>query len=783
MIKSKFQIVTIHCVLMALCAILLTSCDELVKNYVDTSDLDILTSYFEHDKSGMEVTDVTFSPDYKQFTVSTRLVHKGPGFNYTDTTRVRTEVSEVIDGIRHTKRSCPRLVEMKNVEAEGILQNDLRMLILVDRTLPQEQLDSIQSYVREMRTIFDQNHLFVAFMEGDKISKNFPVTDYILDAYFRHVNQPYIYLYRAMQTCREQIIRREDKWKGAQRCVMITFAIEQPYDDDSDIPYDVNHYRFEEQLVKKPAKDSTFLAFYVDMDKLDSDEQDDVQSVPYIFCNLNGGEYLWDYNWITLKRKIYDAFHFNFPDNQFTFVNPDFKVYRGDDKQLTLKIYDRKTDKVAVSFTTTVTLGQVYKPIIVHGHSIIFVLVQGILLSLLIFLFVFFVLQVVTPLIRYAIFRHKYVLQYAGPNMSVNNHAVSESCYLCKAPFHVGDVIVSKCEHTMHEACWEENGYHCPEYSDRCKHGEHYFNKYNLFDKHNASFYMKWVLMAIITAMFAWLGLTLYIHFGFERILPHFMKVNMEQIPFFGFIMSFFITLGIASFAINPHSLRGVLNVLLRTLIAASICYVAFFITQLFMAVIKISLLTQILNAIPWIISSFVVVICSTKYTRIVYNKRLVLLSVGIGFLSVLVWNVFYQMSELDYRVLILFSFLFYYVSMAVSVATAAPRSERYFLKVEGAVKTMDVALYKWLRTTPGKPVTIGKSVDCSLQLSWDIQSNIAPMHAEIRLIHKIPYLIALEPGVSVGNRPLRVNKKIRLYHGKQFAIGNTKFTYIEKDR
>ena len=753
-------------VFIACLALSLSACDNLVKQFIDTSDVDILSAYLEPDLTDMEVTDVTFSPDYKTFTVSTKLLHGGPGFDFTDSTLVRTEVVEVIDGIRHTKLSTPKLVQMRNIEAEGVKQNDLRMLILVDRTLPQTELNKIQYYIHEIRSIFDQNHLFIAFMEGDKISKCFPASDYIIDAYFKHSDQAYIYLYRAMELNREKIMRREDVWKDAQKCVMITFAEEHPYDENSDIPYDPEHYRYEEKLVKRTALDSSFIAYYVAMNQQDTGEGDDyLQSVPYIFCRLHGGDYIREYDWIAVKRDIYEKFHFDFPDNQFFFVNPDFKVYRGDRKALTLNIYDRKNDKLVASFTKDITLGHLYKPIVVRGHSIVFVLLQSILLSLFILLLVYVVMQVIVPLIQYAIFRHKYVISYAGANMSVNNQAVAESCYLCKAPFQPGDKVVVKCEHTMHEQCWEENDYHCPEYSDRCKHGSHYFNKYSLFDPRNASFYMRWVLMAIVASMAAWLCLTLY------------------NDTLFGLFMSVCLTFGLSLLTVIPRSWRGWGSVLLRTLIASAISYAAFFVTQLFTTVIDIDIIAQIINAVPWMLSSFAIVICSTKFTRVVYSKRLVILSVAIGLLSMIVWNIFYQMSELDYRVLILFSFLFYFVSMAISVATAAPRSERYFLKVEGAVKTMDVALYKWFRHDPNRVVTIGKSVDCSLQVSWDLQSHIAPVQAEIRMIRNVPYLIALEPGVFIKNKPVKLDKKIRLYHGKSFTIGRTVFSYIEKDR
>ena len=95
-------------------------------------------------------------------------------------------------------------------------------------------------------------------------------------------------------------------------------------------------------------------------------------------------------------------------------------------------------------------------------------------------------------------------------------------------------------------------------------------------------------------------------------------------------------------------------------------------------------------------------------------------------------------------------------------------------------MKGMDIALYKWFRNNTDGVVTLGKSVDCSLQLSWDIQSNIAPVQAEIRMEKGLPYLVALEPGVMQNGRPVPVDKRIRLYHGRSFTIGQTTFTYWE---
>jgi len=145
-------------------------------------------------------------------------------------------------------------------------------------------------------------------------------------------------------------------------------------------------------------------------------------------------------------------------------------------------------------------------------------------------------------------------------------------------------------------------------------------------------------------------------------------------------------------------------------------------------------------------------------------------------------WWLFFD-TELDYRVLLLISFIIYAVGLAVSIACISPRSERYFLKTQGAIKEVDIALYKWFRNAPDRAVTLGKSVDCSLQLSWDVMGEVAPVHAEIRLHHKLPYLVALEEGVYSDGRPLKVGRKLWLLHGRSFTIGNTTFTYIEKDR
>jgi hypothetical protein len=121
-------------------------------------------------------------------------------------------------------------------------------------------------------------------------------------------------------------------------------------------------------------------------------------------------------------------------------------------------------------------------------------------------------------------------------------------------------------------------------------------------------------------------------------------------------------------------------------------------------------------------------------------------------------------------------------VGVGLAVAQMAPVSERYFLNVKGAVKEMDIAIYKWFLNNPEEVVTIGKSIDCSLQMTWDIKGQVAPVHANLRQSGLGIRLTALEEGVMVGTNSLKPGNSCTLYHNSKFTIGDTTFTYLERD-
>lgn len=762
--------------------ITLSSCNKIEEVAGEMTDDDFLSQIFDDKPAKAQVVDVVFSPDFKTFSVTTDFIEDIGPYELSDSSQVRTEVIESIGGIWETRFSTPRLTEIRNIESERLREQNIRLFVLVDCSLPQADLNRIRDFVMEMKRDFKDDNLYVAFMGGPKVTSIVKASDYVVGKYFTHAKYDYTYLYRFILQTRETIMKTDTLRDGAGGLVMLTFSNGKVYDDDTDEPYDPKHYTYQEQMVSTRFRSNQppLLEYYADFNH---DDQKDDSSLLRIFCHNNGGEFIDDFHWVSFRGSMFDNLHVVTPDYLFRFENPDHKVYRGDDKELTVNFYNRANDSLFLSVSTDIVQGHLFAPIIVHGHGIGIVVFQGIFLGCFLFLLIYIVFQLIVPWIQYRLFLRKYVVPYSGRNMCLDNKAVQESCYLCKAPFSPGDKIVVKCQHTMHKSCWDENGYRCPEHGGRCKSGSHYYNGANPFDPHNAPFYLKWLLASLVSSILAWVCFILYVNLipNSSLIIP---DSHISQIPAFGLFIGFFLTLGISTLTTRPHAdAIAWLRLALRALVAAMGCYLSFVLVNFIIYLFDIDDFTPLFNWIPWTLSGFIIAYCSTFATSVKHKRLLLLISVFLGFLSMYAWSLLFQGMELDFRVMLLFSFFIFSFGLAACVAKVAPRSEHFFLNIQGASKGMDIALYKWFRENPNNVVTIGKSVDCLLQLSWDIQSNIAPVQAEIRLRQQVLYLIALEPGVYMNGIPLPVGKKTRLYHGRSFTIGQTTFTYLEKDR
>ena len=743
-------------------------------------------------QENMVVNKVEFSEDHKHFSVWTGILRDIGPYPLTDSTVVQIEVEAYDDGLKNSRREMPRLIRALNTEKDNVKQMGVKALVLIDLSLTQDQIDDEREAVQEMLTVFEPENLYVAFMSGNTVTPSRQISDYILNLYFKNWSSQKV-LYKTILEKIREVEAGNEPWNQAKEVKLLVFSDGKVYDDNN-VPFDPSHFKTENDLLNAVTADKESLSvYYVDFGKPgEAVEESESTNVLTSVCEASGGAFFPVFNWTLLEGTMLGPEVRSVASNRFDFENPDGKVYRGDDHQLKLKFYTVEGHKLIASATAHSREGSFFKPIIVNGVPLNTILLEGISAGLFLMLAVYLILQFLVPYIRYRLFLRKYVIRHTGKKMVTGDVAVAESCYLCKAPFVEGDEVVVKCEHTMHKSCWDQNEYHCPEYGRHCRHGSHYYDKEHLLDKRNASFYLNWLLMAVLMGTCAWLAFTIYtdrVHRHLlDFIIPNssltqeMLNVHVNPLPSYGFMLAFFLTLGVAFLAMRKIRWTDYLDMFLRALASGICSALLYLLVSLACIALRLQSAAFFINIIPWTLSSFLCAIIGTMGTRIHLKRSLVLIAVGVSLVSMLLWSVVYMQIGVDFRLLLLYSTILYMVGMAVAIASLAPKSEHYFLQVQGAVKTMDVALYKWFRANPNAVVSIGKSVDCSLQLSWDLRGKVAPVHAEISMKKGVPRLVALEEGVLVQGKPLAPDRHVILRHRMTFQIGQTLFTYLEKD-
>ena len=791
-------------------SLLVTSCDEQAPPDID----DILTTddqQAENAGDALQITNIEFSDDYKVMELSSRLLHDVGGQDLTDSTKVEAKVEQHIKRLINQlgKEKQPVLTKVANSSRDLFKKLDIKLIVLVDRSLPQQQVDAERKAVKEIRALFGEQSLFIAFMQDDDVSETYEATDYIIDNYFVHQDPSTIYLYRSVLTKLSELEDRNTTIGKAARKVMVILSGGKTYAGDQ--PVDPMHFELQ-QLLNNKAKDDNGLlqAYYANFAAGVSGGEEELiglsdnagdNNVLQYFCKALGGLYQPTFNWQEMEEDILKDYHIDLSNYKITVEQPDRKVFRGDLHVLEICFYDKQSGDLIAKGQTEFSLGSVYIPVIVRDGSMFEFVITGILFTLCLLLLVWLILQFLEPYIRYRIFKRKYVITYTGNQMSYQGQPVSESCYLCKSPFIQGDEIVVKCKHTMHQECWDDNEYHCPEHGRHCKEGSHYYNQHHLLDSQNAPFYMKWALVGIVAGFTAWCVFVSHDHPLSSSFIEHMRSMlnrdpgtdgsgafgygsGLNDLPAFGQAVGFLLTFFLSNFTVRHRQWYYRFGeIILRGLIAAVVgcllCMLGSFISIL----LHFDYSTFLTEWIPWALLSGFIMISVTVKTRTPIRRSFVIASCLIAVLSMFMWAFVYFNSLLDYRLSLLIGFIIYSVAIALCIAYVSPRSERFFLHIEGAVKEMDIALYKWYKVSPSQVITLGKSVDCDIQLSWDVNGCVAPVHAEIRRRRKSLRLKALEEGVTMRDgKPLPVGKEVWLYHGRAFTIGHTTFTYIEKD-
>ena len=793
----------------------LSGCDQFnVTNNASKQDLNI------------NITKIEFEPDHKRFHLNVEINDTLTAMLLSSSAdSIHFETKEFLKNNTYDPKTQPQLESYENLKLKEINELKLDALFLIDLTLDSIAINQQNQIIKNLAKLFALDHLHVAFMKNGEVTPTMIATDYVMNNYFK-CEPGEKYLYRALSSKIDEFKKDSSEYVervkntpsagllASARKIMFIFSDGKVYNHNK--PIDPKHFELQHQIIQQIDTTQTLPIFYFNLEKgnegydvgekqdmLASQADEESQNFLTALCHKSGGKYINASNQQLKLNDILHLFNNNYIDYTFNYVNPDYKIYRGMERKLQITCYSG--DSLVASDYISYNVGSIYNPVIINGSTTLQIILQGCLIGIITILLLYLIFQFILPAISYWLFKRKYVTRYTGKNMSYNGMLIEQSCYFCKAPFVEGDEIVAKCRHILHKSCWDENEYQCPEYGRHCKQGRHYYNSRNLFDPHNASFYLAWIIAGAFAGLIAWINFTANVHnnenlllvkliyliFGVDSGSPQITTLVEEYgshllfLPFYGLNIGFFLTFSLSFLTSHGRWLwKRTLQIIARSLIGGLFSYLSFFIGCVISIALNFKDNSFLVDWIPWMLSGLVIASAVAYGTDIKLKKALIgaVISIIFGLGSMYLWSFSFN-AQVDTREFLLLSYMIYCIGFAISVAATCPKSERYFLRVEGPIKDMDIAIYKWMKAPEqSKRILIGKSVNCDLQMTWDITSPIAPEQAEVRMVNGYLYLTALEEGILFNKKPLKTNVRKKLYHGTKFVIGKTTFTYLEKD-
>ena len=424
----------------------------------------------------------------------------------------------------------------------------------------------------------------------------------------------------------------------------------------------------------------------------------------------------------------------------------------------------------------------------------------GLLLGIGVIAVVYAIMQFLVPWLQYQLFKKKYVKKFKPSDVqSEGKDVVLEQCYYCKDNFQEGDTIVTKCKHTVHWECWEENHDRCPEYGlNSCKDGIYFYDKKHLTDERNSPYFTSWLLYGLAGGLISWILFKLIRVRGFMGFIlrplikllqgdvgEDIMRGYLTRIPpllLCGLILGFVITF-LFSYLIEfrKKTAKTILMMFLRSLGNAVIGCVAFLLGAIVIIALGKYSNCWWIDWVPWLFFGIGVTPLICIKSDIGFKQAFLggLVSAVLSFVAI------YGTGTPSPLVGAL-AFMIYAAGLGASIAVVHYTSENYYLHIEGPTKERDIAIYKWMNVAGGSNhVTIGSSPNCVIQMNWDNSDQIREKQVELYIDNDHPYCMALTDGTVYGNdnRSLNAGDSFLLTHGSHFTIGNTKFTYIEKDK
>ena len=427
-------------------------------------------------------------------------------------------------------------------------------------------------------------------------------------------------------------------------------------------------------------------------------------------------------------------------------------------------------------------------------------LLFGLLLGIAFIALAYLIMQFLVPWLQYQLFKKKYVKKF-DPNaiQKEGKDLVLQQCYYCKDNFQEGDMIVTKCKHTVHWECWEENHDRCPEYGlNSCKEGIYFYNRSHLADPRNSPYFTSWLIYGLAGGLISWLlfkvipGIPLFDNLitwivglfhgeNAANVAPEFVQ-KIRPLLMCGLILGFVITF-LFSFLIEfrKKTWKTMLIILARSVGNAIIGFLAFLLGAVVIIALGKSSNCWWIDWVPWLFFGCAIPWLLSFKTDIKFKEAFLggLISVVLSYVAV------YGLGS-SIPVMGLFAFMIYAAGLGASIAVVHYTSENYYLHIEGPTKERDIAIYKWMNVAGGSNhVTIGRSPNCVIEMNWDPSEEIRDKQVELYIDNDHPFCRALTDGTTVGNeqRVLKEGDSFLLVHGSCFTVGNTKFTYIEKDK
>ena len=722
----------------------------------------------------------------------------------------------------------PKVNSVIDIRDKRVISDQLSMLFLIDRSgsIAQEDLTKQYSLISDILNSDTKAKVYLSFMDNTVTPSRLATKDnlkYDFAEEFIVKEGVQKYLYKAVIAKMEELsgapatyypeISHTDFGDSAQKILFVLTDGKVKNEDSSPIGGDA-YYSWKEDILALSKRMEDSEEPYIPICCIFMGDPDDSGSeggelVMEALCattppNNAGvdmkGQFFKVFSANELQNTIEGSLDSIAADYRLVLVNPGGKIYDGTERVLTITVQDDQHDPAVgqLPYAFGNKQVQIRVPSKEGGQSNLSIILLGLCYGLVFTALIYIVLQYLLPWIQYKVFCKRYVVKYTGDKDG--SSVEQQLCYHCKEPFEKGDIIVTKCEHVVHWECWKENRNRCPEYgAHSCRKGIHYYNQDKLSDHRNAPYFLMWLVYGLLAGLVSWVFMRLFysesLFSSLINSLLHLLRpaddmLDISSMAFVpkiqsmllcGILLGFSITLFFSyliEFRKKDFKVLG--QILLRSVIGGVLGFITFLLGALVIILLNKPANCFYTDWIPWALFATGMAFVLSYNTDIKLQNALI----G-GLISVLVSFVVLFLGTFAKDILSMFSYMIYAAGLGIAIAVVHHISEKYFLRVSGPVQERDIAIYKWMSVSGGfNHVTIGKSIDCILEMNWDDAPNIADKQVEIYLENDRPYCKALEDGTLLSNgQMLQQNQVILLSPGTEFTIGNSLFTYIEKDK